>query len=180
MTIKKPNLPNSLTIFRIIVLPWCAYALFKNGGNDKAWQYIAWSSFFIVGLTDIFDGRLARSRKQITSFGAFLDPVADKFAIGTAMIGLSIQHKFSWWVTFIILFREVGITILRLAVINKKGVIPASKGGKLKTFFIGFGIGFYILPLPTYLHTSRDIFMGLGVILTVVTGVDYLKKAFSK
>ena len=180
MSIKKPNLPNSLTIFRIIVLPWCAYALFKNGGNDKAWQYIAWSSFFIVGLTDIFDGRLARSRKQITSFGAFLDPVADKFAIGTAMIGLSIQHKFSWWVTFIILFREVGITILRLAVINKKGVIPASKGGKLKTFFIGFGIGFYILPLPTYSHTYRDIFMGLGVILTVVTGVDYLKKAFSK
>ena len=180
MSISRPNLPNSLTLFRIAALPWCAYALFKNGGDDSTWRVIAWLSFFIVGITDIFDGRIARSRRQVTSLGAFLDPVADKFAIGTAMIGLSIQHKFSWWVTFIILFREVGITILRLAVINKKGVIPASKGGKLKTFFIGFGIGFYILPLPTYLHTSRDIFMRLGVILTVVTGVDYLKKAFSK
>jgi CDP-diacylglycerol--glycerol-3-phosphate 3-phosphatidyltransferase len=180
MSISRPNLPNSLTIIRIIALPWCAYALFKNGGNDHGWQYIAWASFFLIGLTDIFDGRLARSRKQVTSFGAFLDPVADKFAIGTAMVGLSIQHKFAWWVTFIILFREIGITILRLAVINKKGVIPASKGGKLKTFFTGFGIGFYILPLPQNLITPRDIFMGIGVVLTVLTGIDYLKKAFAK
>ena len=180
MSFAKPNLPNSLTIFRIIALPWCAYALFKNGGNDHTWQIIAWSSFFLVGLTDIFDGRLARARKQITSFGTFLDPVADKFAIGTAMIGLSIQHKFAWWVTFVILFREVGITILRLSVIKRKGVIPASKGGKLKTFFVGFGIGFYVLPLSQNLYLARDIFMGIGVFLTVVTGIDYLRKAFSK
>jgi CDP-diacylglycerol--glycerol-3-phosphate 3-phosphatidyltransferase len=180
MSISRPNLPNSLTIFRIIALPWCAYALFKNGGDDESWRYIAWTSFFLVGLTDIFDGRLARSRKQVTSFGAFLDPVADKFAIGTAMIGLSIQNKFAWWVTAIILIREIGITVLRLAVINKKGVIPASKGGKLKTFFTGFGIGFYILPLSQNLFLPRDIFMGIGVFLTVVTGLDYLRKAFSK
>ena len=180
MSISRPNLPNSLTIFRILVLPWCAYALFKNGGENHTWQIIAWASFFIVGLTDIFDGKLARSRKQITSFGTFLDPVADKFAIGTAMVGLSIQGKLWWWVTFLILLREVGITILRLSVIKRKGVIPASKGGKLKTFVTGFGIGFFILPLPHYLELPRNIFLGFGLILTVVTGIDYLKKALSK
>jgi CDP-diacylglycerol--glycerol-3-phosphate 3-phosphatidyltransferase len=180
MSISRPNLPNSLTLFRIFILPWCAYALFKNGGSDATWQWIAWASFFIVGLTDFFDGRLARARKQTTSFGAFLDPVADKFAIGTAMIGLSIQGKFWWWVTIVILVREVGITLLRLAVIKKKGVIPASKGGKLKTLFTGFGIGFYILPLPHFLILPRDFIMGIGLLLTVATGLDYIKKALAK
>jgi CDP-diacylglycerol---glycerol-3-phosphate 3-phosphatidyltransferase len=180
MSIAKPNLPNSLTLFRILVLPWCAYALFKNGGNDQSWRIVAWASFFLVGLTDIFDGKLARSRKQITSFGTFLDPVADKLAIGTAMIGLSIQGKLAWWVTVLILFREISITIMRLLLIKRKGVIPASKGGKLKTFFIGFGVGFYILPLPQSLYLARDLFMAIGIILAIVTGIDYLKKALSK
>ena len=180
MSISKPNLPNSLTLFRILALPWCGYALFKNGGDDSTWRTIAWFSFFLVGLTDIVDGKLARARKQVTSFGAFLDPVADKFAIGTAMIGLSIQGKLWWSVTAIILFREIGVTILRLSVIKNKGVISASKGGKLKTFFVGFGIGFYILPLSQNLYLARDIFMGIGLFLTVVTGIDYLRKAFSK
>ena len=75
---------------------------------------------------------------------------------------------------------DLGITILRLSVIKRKGVIPASKGGKLKTFFVGFGIGFYVLPLSQNLYLARDIFMGIGVFLTVVTGIDYLRKAFSK
>ena len=174
MSIKKPNLPNSLTIFRIIVLPWCAYALFKNGGNDKAWQYIAWSSFFIVGLTDIFDGRLARSRKQITSFGAFLDPVADKFAIGTAMIGLSIQHKFSWWVTFIILFREVGITVFRALVISS-GVIHANRGGKIKSLSQNLGIGWFILPLPAFLDWFKFGWLYVAIALTYITGYWYIR-----
>ena len=71
------NLPNSLTISRLIALPFCAYALFKNGGDDSTWRIIAWTGFFLVGLTDFFDGKIARSRKQVTSFGAFLDPVAE-------------------------------------------------------------------------------------------------------
>ena len=177
MKISKPNLPNSLTIFRILALPWCAYALFKDGGENNLWRTIAWFSFFIVGLTDIFDGKLARSRKQVTSLGAFLDPVADKFAVGTAMICLSIQGKFWWWVTALILFREIGVTVLRLSVIKRKGVIPASKGGKLKALFTNFGVGFYILPLPNSLHMALDIFMAIGVLLTVGTGFDYVKKA---
>jgi len=172
---KNVNLPNFLTVLRILAVPFCAYALFKNGGDERHWQIIAWCGFFAVGLTDFFDGRIARSRKQITSFGAFLDPVADKIAIGTAMVGLSILGKLWWIVTAIILTREIAVTVLRLFVI-KDGVIPASKGGKLKTLFQGFGIGFYILPLPSYLYFPRDIFMAIAIILTMTSGYDYFKK----
>lgn len=172
------NLPNFLTVLRIAAVPFCAYALFKNGGDERHWQLIAWTGFFLVGLTDFFDGRIARSRKQITSLGAFLDPVADKIAIGTAMVGLSMLHKLWWAVTIIILVREIGVTVLRLFVI-KNGVIPASKSGKLKTLFQSFGISFYILPLPTSLHLLRDLFMAIAVVLTITSGYDYFKKALT-
>jgi CDP-diacylglycerol--glycerol-3-phosphate 3-phosphatidyltransferase len=173
------NLPNTLTISRLVAVPFCCYALFKNGGDDWTWQIIAWTGFFLVGLTDFLDGRIARSRKQITSFGTFLDPVADKVAIGAAMVGLSMQGKLWWWVTILILVREVSVTILRLTVI-KDGVIPASKGGKLKATFQGFGVGFYILPLPTWLHIPRDLFMAVAIYLTITTGYDYFKKVLKK
>jgi CDP-diacylglycerol--glycerol-3-phosphate 3-phosphatidyltransferase len=124
----------------------------------------------------LLDGRIARSRNQITSFGTLLDPIADKAAIGTAMIGLSIQGKLWWLVTVVILAREIAVTILRFAVI-RGGVIPASKGGKLKTMCQGFGIGFYILPLPHWLHLPRDLFMLFTVGITLSTGFDYFKKA---
>jgi len=173
------NLPNSLTVLRLLALPFCAYALFKNGGNDSTWRIIAWCGFFFVSLTDLMDGKLARSRNQVTSFGTFLDPVADKAAIGTAMVGLSIQGRLWWWVTIVILFREIAVTVLRLVVI-RGGVIPASKGGKLKTLMQGFGIGFYVLPLPHWLELPRNIFMAATVIITLVTGYDYFSKAIRK
>lgn len=176
---KHPNLPNTLTISRLVAVPFCCYALFKNGGDDSLWRVIAWIGFFLVGLTDFFDGKIARSRRQITSFGTFLDPVADKIAIGAAMVGLSMQGKLWWWVTILILVREVSVTILRLTVI-RDGVIPASKGGKLKAAFQGFGVGFYILPLPTWLHIPRDAFMTVAIILTITTGYDYFKKVLKK
>jgi CDP-diacylglycerol--glycerol-3-phosphate 3-phosphatidyltransferase len=173
------NLPNALTIFRILALPFCAYALFKNGGDDDSWRIIAFTIFFIVGLSDILDGRIARSRNQITEFGKLLDPIADKAMLATASIGASILGMLSWWVTAIFLIREVAVTILRFAVI-KKGVIPASKGAKVKTFFQSFGVGFYILPLPSYLNLPRDIFMAVAIYLTISTGVTYFRKALKK
>jgi CDP-diacylglycerol---glycerol-3-phosphate 3-phosphatidyltransferase len=173
------NLPNALTIFRILALPFCAYALFKNGGDDDNWRIIAFTLFFIVGLSDILDGKIARSRNQITEFGKLLDPIADKAMLATASIGASILGMLSWWVTAIFLIREVAVTILRFAVI-KKGVIPASKGAKVKTFFQSFGVGFYILPLPSYLNLPRDIFMAVAIYLTISTGVTYFRKALKK
>ena len=177
--VERPNLPNSLTIFRILALPFCAYALFKNGGDDDKWRIIAFILFFIVGLSDILDGRLARSRNQITEFGKLLDPIADKAVLATATVGASTLGMLSWWVTGIFLIREVAVTILRFAVI-KKGVIPASKGGKLKTFFQNFGVGFYILPLPSFLNTPRDLFMAVAIYLTISTGIDYFRKVLTK
>lgn len=176
---KDLNLPNALTIFRILALPFCAYALFKNGGGDDGWRIIAFTLFFIVGLSDILDGKIARSRNQITEFGKLLDPIADKAMLATASIGASLLGMLSWWVTAIFLIREVAVTILRFAVI-KKGVIPASKGAKLKTFFQSFGVGFYILPLPSYLNIPRDLFMAVAIYLTITTGVDYFRKVFRK
>ena len=173
------NLPNALTIFRILALPFCAYALFKNGGDDDSWRIIAFTLFFIVGLSDILDGKIARSRNQITEFGKLLDPIADKAMLATASIGASILGMLSWWVTAIFLIREVAVTILRFAVI-KKGVIPASKGAKVKTFFQSFGVGFYILPLPSYLNLPRDIFMAVAIYLTISTGVTYFRMALKK
>ena len=173
------NLPNALTIFRILALPFCAYALFKNGGDDDSWRIIAFTLFFIVGLSDILDGKIARSRNQITEFGKLLDPIADKAMLATASIGASILGMLSWWVTAIFLIREVAVTTLRFAVI-KKGVIPASKGAKVKTFFQSFGVGFYILPLPSYLNLPRDIFMAIAIYLTISTGVTYFRKALKK
>ncbi len=173
------NLPNALTIFRILALPFCAWALFKEGGEDPNWQIIAWTSFFLVGLTDILDGRIARKRNQVSSFGAILDPIADKAFIGTALIGLSILGKIPWWVTAIILFREIGITIIRLAIVNRK-VISANRGGKIKSLLQNFSVGFYILPLPENLYLPRDILLGAAVVLTLTTGLEYLRNALDK
>jgi CDP-diacylglycerol--glycerol-3-phosphate 3-phosphatidyltransferase len=177
--VKDLNLPNALTIFRILALPFCAYALFKNGGEDDSWRIIAFTLFFIVGLSDILDGKIARSRNQITEFGKLLDPIADKAMLATASIGASVLGMLSWWVTAIFLIREVAVTILRFAVI-KNGVIPASKGAKLKTFFQSFGVGFYILPLPSYLNIPRDLFMAVAIYLTITTGVTYFRKVLRK
>ena len=176
---KELNLPNTLTIFRILALPFCAYALFKNGGDDDSWRIIAFTLFFIVGLSDILDGKIARSRNQITEFGKLLDPIADKAMLATASIGASLLGMLSWWVTAIFLIREIAVTILRFAVI-KNGVIPASKGAKLKTFFQNFSVGFYILPLPSYLYLPRDLFTAVAIYLTITTGVTYFRKVFRK
>lgn len=167
------NLPNSITISRILALPFCAYALFKNGGDDSTWRIIAFVLFFLVGVTDFLDGRLARSRNTVTEFGKLLDPIADKALIGTALVSLSILHTLPWWVTTVILTREIGITIFRFIVI-KNGVIPANRGGKLKTIVQNFAAGFYILPLSSSLYWFRELFMGAALILTVTTGIWYL------
>lgn len=139
------------------------------------WQSIAWLIYFILGMTDILDGHWARKSGRITPLGAFLDPVADKALIGSAMISLAILDRFPWWIVIVILLREIGITIFRLLVI-KDGVIPASKGGKIKTLMQNFGVSFYMLPIPEVLLIPRDIFMGVAVALTIWTGIDYIVK----
>lgn len=169
--------PNSLTIARLVLIPVGAFALFYNGGGDYNWQIISWWIFFILGLTDIVDGKLARSRKQITELGKFLDPFADKAMVGTAMVCLSILDRMPWWITIIILVREVGITVFRLSIV-KRGVIAANKGGKVKATMQGFGTGFYVLPLDPALFWFRDGFMYLTITITIITGFYYIRSAY--
>ena len=165
--------PNYLTVLRIALIPTGVWALFHS--PSATWQIIAWCIYFTLGMTDILDGHWARKSNRTTPLGAFLDPVADKALIGSAMISLSLLDRFPWWITAVILFREIGITIFRLAVI-RDGVIPASKGGKIKTLTQNFGVSFYILPLPESLYLLRDGLMGVAIILTIWTGVDYIYK----
>jgi len=166
--------PNTLTVTRILLIPIGVYVVFLDGGDNARYQILAWSIFFVLGLTDIVDGKWARQSNRITALGTFLDPVADKALIGSAMISLSILDRFPWWMTILILTREIGITIFRLLVI-RDGVIPASKGGKLKTFMQGFGVGFYMLPLPASLDWFKTAFISVAIILTITSAYDYIQ-----
>ena len=165
--------PNWLTVLRIALIPTGVWALFHS--PSAMWQSIAWLIYFILGMTDILDGHWARKSNRTTPLGAFLDPVADKALIGSAMISLAILDRFPWWIVAVILAREIGITIFRLLVI-RDGVIPASKGGKIKTLTQNFGVSFYILPLPELLFPLRDALMAVAVALTIWSGIDYIVK----
>ena len=171
--------PNTLTVTRILLIPSGVYTLFYDGGENSTFQLISYAIFFTLGMTDIVDGRWARQSNRITPLGTFLDPVADKALIGAAMISLSILDRFPWWITILILTREIGITLFRLLVI-KNGVIPASKGGKLKTLMQNFGVGFFILPLPSWLDWFKYGFISVAIILTITSAYDYLRTWYSK
>mgnify|MGYP000036955637 FL=1 len=171
--------PNTLTIARILLIPVGVYTLFYDGGDNSTFQIISYAIFFTLGMTDILDGRWARRSNRITALGTFLDPVADKALIGAAMVSLSILDRFPWWITILILTREIGITLFRLLVI-KDGVIPASRGGKIKTLTQNFGVGFFILPLPASLDWFKFGFISVAIILTITSAYDYLRAWYSK
>ena len=154
------NIANALTVFRLFLVPLFLVALFSEGGHDERWRWVAFAVFFVASYTDRLDGELARSRNLITAFGKLADPIADKALTGAALIGLSLLDDLPWIVTLAVLVREVGVTLLRFWVI-RHGVIPASRGGKLKTLLQGLAIGFYILPLTGWMDTGRQLLMGV-------------------
>jgi CDP-diacylglycerol--glycerol-3-phosphate 3-phosphatidyltransferase len=127
-------------------------------------------------ITDLFDGHLARTYNLVTDFGKIADPIADKAIMGAALICLSALGDLPWWVTAVILGRELGITLLRFLVI-RYGVIPASRGGKLKTLTQGVAVGMYVLALTGLLATLRFWVMAVALVLTVATGLDYVRQA---
>ena len=171
------NIPTIMTWTRIIAIPLLVW-VFYWPLDIVTRNLIATCMFIVFALTDWLDGFLARKLNQTSAFGAFLDPVADKFMIGTAMVSLSILDRMPWWMTIVILTREIGITIFRLAVI-KRGVIPANRGGKIKAMMQGFGVGFYVLPLDESLYWFRDGFMYIAIALTIFTGAYYVKSALT-
>ena len=170
------NIANLLTMLRLVLVPAFVALMLADGGYDPAWRSLAWAAFAVAMITDLFDGHLARTYNLVTDFGKIADPIADKAIMGAALICLSALGDLPWWVTGIILGRELGITLLRFLVI-RYGVIPASRGGKLKTLIQGVAVGMYVLALTGWLATLRWWVMAAAVVLTVVTGLDYVKQA---
>ena len=170
------NIANALTALRLLLVPVFWVLLMHQDGTDPGWRTAAFAVFAVASLTDRYDGELARRRGLVTDVGKIADPIADKALIGAALIGLSMLTEVNWWVTVVVLVREVGVTVLRFAVI-RHGVMAASRGGKAKTMLQTVAIGLYVLPLDGALHTIAAVVMAAAVIVTVVTGVDYVARA---
>lgn len=170
------NVANLLTVSRLALIPVFLLALFASGGHSTGWRLIATAVFVIASVTDHVDGRLARKLGLVTDFGKIADPIADKALIGSALVGLSLLGELPWWVTIVIAVRELGVTALRFWVI-RYGIIPASRGGKLKTLTQIVAIGLFLLPVPAALDPVAWLVMGVALALTVVTGLDYVIQA---
>ncbi|MDO4254949.1 MAG: CDP-diacylglycerol--glycerol-3-phosphate 3-phosphatidyltransferase [Kocuria sp.] len=178
------NLPNALTAVRIVLVPFFVWFLMAGGPlgqSSIAMRWAAFGVFAVAMITDKLDGDIARARGLITSFGKIADPIADKLLTGAAFVVLSILGELWWWVTIVILVREWGITLMRFAVI-RYGVMAAGRGGKLKTVLQTIALLIMILPLVSVVGLWWAwlgwFLMALALISTVVTGVDYVVKAW--
>lgn len=175
------NIANYLTVFRLVLVPLFGYLLLARGGETPGFRWAAFGVFAVAMLTDRIDGDLARSRGLVTNVGKVLDPIADKALVTMALIGLSSVGELPWWVTTVVLVREWGITVVRFWVI-RHGVMAAGRGGKVKTLLQTFGIGFFLwprwtLPLADLWNALAWGLLAAAVVVTVVTGVDYLAQA---
>ena len=166
------NVANGLTGLRLLAVPLFIWLLLHHGGNDTGWRLTAAVVFVAAILTDLLDGVLARQRNLVTDIGKIADPIADKALVGAALIGLSVLDEVPWWITIVILARELLVTALRLAFV-RRSVHPAGRGGKIKTVVQSVAIVAYLLPLPGFWDIPKGILLGLALLLTVATGIDY-------
>jgi len=175
------NLPNAITVVRILLAPVFFWMLLADDGRDGWLRWAAAALFIIAIATDGIDGHIARSRGLVTDLGKILDPIADKLLTSGALVCLSILGELPWWVTAIIVVREVGITVWRLVELRRGNVVPASSGGKLKTIVQSIAISFALVPLWTvlgeWIHWVNGILMTAAVILTVWSGLLYVRDA---
>jgi CDP-diacylglycerol--glycerol-3-phosphate 3-phosphatidyltransferase len=176
------NLPNLITMARIIVVPVFMVILLAHPAKSDGLRWVAVLLFVAAIATDGFDGAIARKRGLVTNLGKILDPIADKALIGGAMVGLSFIGELPWLVTLVILVREVGITVYRMLVIRQR-VIAASAGGKAKTILQGIVFGFLLSPLDfylTWLQPLEQFLLLVTVAVTLWTGAIYLRDALAK
>nr|WP_210383637.1 CDP-diacylglycerol--glycerol-3-phosphate 3-phosphatidyltransferase [Corynebacterium sp. HMSC074E01] len=162
------NLPNVLTSLRILFIPLFAWLVLAGH------EWWAFGCFALLMLTDKLDGDIARSRGLITNFGKIADPIADKALMTAAFVCLNIIGALPVWITVVILFREFGITIWRFSLLRRGKVVPASQGGKLKTALQTLAVALYLCPLPGWMDTPSLLVMLVAVVVTVVTGIQYL------
>ncbi|MEO5920420.1 MAG: CDP-diacylglycerol--glycerol-3-phosphate 3-phosphatidyltransferase [Pseudolysinimonas sp.] len=175
------NVANIITVLRILLAPVFVWMLLTDAGENGFFRYLAAGLFILAIVTDAVDGFLARSRNLVTDQGKLLDPIADKVLIGAALVSLSVLGELPWWVTIVILVREVGITVLRLALLRDH-VIPAGLLGKVKTWVQAIAISVALVPFPSLLgewfNVVNLVLMSAAVVLTLVSGVEYLWAAW--
>ncbi|MFB9378041.1 CDP-diacylglycerol--glycerol-3-phosphate 3-phosphatidyltransferase [Kineococcus gynurae] len=172
-TAHRPHLPNALTVLRVVAVPVFVWFLAVDGGNSTGWRFAALGVFLAAIITDRYDGYLARRWDVVSDFGKIADPIADKALIGAGLVVLSVQDRLWWWATVIILVREIGITIARFLVI-RRGVVPAGKGGKVKTVVQAAAVGLYVLPLPYPFTLLAQLVMIVAVVLTLTSAREYV------
>ena len=171
------NAPNIITGVRIVATPFFIWMLLADHGEMGPLRWAA-AVFFVAAIaTDAWDGHLARSRGLITDLGKLLDPIADKFLTGGALVGLSILGELPWWVTVVVLVREIGITVHRLFE-ARSVVVAAAWMGKLKTVAQSVAIALALFPFATVLGDwviwVNIVTMTIAVALTIASGVDYV------
>ena len=175
------NLANIITVVRILLAPLFVVLLVLDGGADGPLRIAAAALFIVAIATDGVDGMLARRRNLVTDLGILLDPIADKLLTGAALVMLAVLAELPWWVVIVILVREWGITLYRFMVLRDR-VVPASRGGKLKTVVQAVAISFALVPFwqwfGEWVHVVNTVLMSAAVVLTVVTGIDYLVQAW--
>ncbi|GAA2283678.1 CDP-diacylglycerol--glycerol-3-phosphate 3-phosphatidyltransferase [Glycomyces scopariae] len=171
------NIANVVTVARIFLVPVFAVFVVLSGMEHTGWRVAACALFIFISATDFVDGWLARSRGLVTDFGKLADPIADKALIGTALVLLSYYGDLAWWVTIVILVRELGITAWRMA-IRTRTVVAADRGGKLKTVLQITAVSWMLFPWPGPFDLVGVWLMYAALLLTVLTGMDYLWKAF--
>jgi CDP-diacylglycerol--glycerol-3-phosphate 3-phosphatidyltransferase len=172
------NLPNAITLARILAVPFFIWSLVTYSDNESPLRWVSELIFIIIMASDGVDGAIARKRGIVTDLGKLLDPIADKALLGGALVTLSLLGEIAWWVTIVILVRELGITVYRLVVVNQQ-VIAASSGGKLKTIFQGVMVGFIVSPLTAWFpyewyYLLEDGLVLISVALTVYSGLQYV------
>ncbi|MCX8529063.1 MAG: hypothetical protein RL036_960 [Actinomycetota bacterium] len=175
------NLPNAITMARILAVPFFIWSLVSFADNESPLRWISELIFIVIMASDGIDGAIARKRGIVTDLGKLLDPIADKALLGGALVTLSILGEIAWWVTIVILVRELGITVYRLVVVNQQ-VIAASSGGKMKTIFQGVMVGFIVSPLTAWFpydwyRILEQSLVLVSVALTVYSGLQYVVAA---
>ncbi len=171
------NAPNVITGARILATPFFVWILLADDGQMGALRWVAAAFFVLAIATDAWDGYIARSRGLITDLGKLLDPIADKFLVGAALVGLWLLHELPGWIVLIVLLREVGITVHRLFE-ARSVVVAAAWMGKLKTVAQSVAIALALFPFPAILgdwfNWVNIVTMTVAVVLTIASGIDYV------
>ena len=168
------NVPNILTSIRILAIPLFAWLVLRSEGQHMSWMLWSLGCFVALMITDKLDGDIARAKNLVTDFGKIADPIADKALISTALICLNINGSLPVCVTIVILVREIGITIWRMFELRKGNVVPASKGGKLKTVLQTIAVTLFLIPPTHIFHYPALVVMLIAVVVTTVTGCQYI------